>query len=166
MTLGVSKQSLITLLHNSSELGSPRKLSHWPVNFFLPGQPKLLVSQPGGVQPRLIVPAQHLTLLTSNGGPGSNTQTIMEPKKEGLSSIRLVSRSDYWIKREISLSRANLTTNLQPWLDGSERSATVKLNCTWLLIARILLNSLWAVASEISFEIVLLATLSRDLVIF
>jgi hypothetical protein len=50
------------------------------------GQPKLLVSQPGGtlVQPRLIVPAQHLTLLTSNGSGATNAgHALIEPKKEG-----------------------------------------------------------------------------------
>lgn len=40
------------------------------------------MSQPGGVQPRLIVPAQHLTLLTSNGTT-TTPQTYIEPKKEG-----------------------------------------------------------------------------------
>ncbi len=53
------------------------------------GQQKLIVSQPGvGVQPRLIVPAQHLTLLTSNGSGGMAPQTMMEPKKEGTGFFR------------------------------------------------------------------------------
>jgi hypothetical protein len=54
---------------------------------YFSGQQKLIVSQPGGGQPRLIVPGQHLTLLTSNGTgstPAQQNSSMLEPKKDGM----------------------------------------------------------------------------------
>ena len=49
------------------------------------GPQKLIVAQPTGPggQPRLIVPAQQVALLTSNGGTTPTTQAVVETKKEG-----------------------------------------------------------------------------------
>ena len=54
---------------------------------YFSGQQKLIVSQPGGGQPRLIVPGQHLTLLTSNGtgsNPNQLNSSMLESKKDGM----------------------------------------------------------------------------------